>query len=213
MGNKVHPEGFRIGVTKDWKTHWYAEGRERINNVLEDRKIRLFLEDKLSLAGISKIEIERSISALKVTIFVSRPGVVIGRGGSGTTTLRDELSKITKSKVELSVETVKDYETSAILVAGGICRQIEKRFPYKRAMVGAVEKAMDKGAKGIKITCSGVLSGPSSIGRTETIVRGSVPLQTLRADIDYSQKAAFTTYGNIGVKVWIYKGEVKGKLK
>ena len=212
MGNKIHPEGFRIGVSKDWRTHWYAEGKERIKNVLEDKKIRLFLKDKLSSAGLSRIEIERSISALKVTVFVSRPGVVIGRGGAGTTALRDAISNITKSKVELAVETIKDYETSATLVADGICRQIEKRFPYKRAMVSAVEKAMGKGAKGIKITCSGVLSGPSSIGRTDTRVKGSVPLQTLRADIDYGQKAAFTTYGNIGVKVWIYKGEVKERV-
>lgn len=211
MGNKMNPEGLRIGVTKDWKTHWYAEGKERVKNVLEDKKIRVFLKSKLSQAGLGRVEIERSISALKVTVFVSRPGVVIGRGGSGTTALRDELSKITKSKVELAVETIRDYETSAILVAEGICRQIEKRFPYKRAMVGSVEKAMEKGAKGIKITCSGVLSGPSSISRTETMVRGSVPLQTLRADIDYGQEAAFTPYGNIGVKVWIYKGELKGK--
>jgi len=209
MGNKIHPEGFRIGVSKDWKTHWYAEGKDRVKNVLEDRKIRIFLKRKLADAGLSRIEIERSISALKILVFVSRPGVVIGRGGAGTTSLRDDLSKITKSKVDLAVETIKDYETSAVLVADGICRQIEKRFPFKRAMIAAVEKAIGKGAKGIKITCSGVLSGPSSIGRTETIVRGSVPLQTLRADIDYGQNAAFTAYGNIGVKVWIYKGEVK----
>jgi len=212
MGNKMHPEGFRMGITKDWKAHWYAEGKERVKNVLEDKKVRLFLKNKLASAGLSRIELDRSISALKITVFVSRPGVVIGRGGSGTTVLRDGLSKITKSKVELVVETIKDYETSASLVAEGICRQIEKRFPYKRAMVGAIEKAMGKGAKGIKITCSGVLSGPSSIGRTDTRVKGSVPLQTLRADIDYGQKAAFTTYGNIGVKVWIYKGEVKERV-
>ena len=110
MGNKIHPEGFRIGVSKDWRTHWYAEGKERIKNVLEDKKIRLFLKDKLSSAGLSRIEIERSISALKVTVFVSRPGVVIGRGGAGTTALRDAISNITKSKVELAVETIKDYE-------------------------------------------------------------------------------------------------------
>lgn len=211
MGNKIHPEGFRIGISKDWKTHWYAEGKDRVKNVLEDRQIRLFLKKELVSAGLSKVEMERSISAIKVTVFVSRPGIVIGRGGAGTTALREVLSKITKSKVELVVETVRDYETNAVLVMQGICRQIEKRYPYKRAMVGAVEKAMGKGVKGIKITCSGVLGGPSSIGRTDTLVRGSVPLQTLRADIDYGQGAAFTAYGNIGVKVWIYKGEVKEK--
>jgi len=209
MGNKIDPEGFRMGVTKKGKAQWDAVGKERVKNVLEDSKIRFFLKKQLANAGLSRIEIERSISAVLVRVKVSRPGVVIGRGGTGTTALRESLIKLTNAKVELVVEESKDFDTSAVLIGQNIARQILKRFPYKRAMVMAAEKAMDKGVKGIKIRCGGVLSGPSSISRTDTIVRGTVPLQTLRADIDFGKETAFTTYGNIGIKVWVHKGEVK----
>jgi len=150
MGNKINPVGYRVGVTKNWTSMWYAEGKDRVKNTLEDHKIRKFLVKKLENAGLSKIEIERSISQVLVRIYVSRPGVVIGRGGTGTTMLREELSKLTSSKVELTVEEIKDFDTSAELIAQNIARQVEKRLHYKRAMVSLANKAMEKGAYGIK---------------------------------------------------------------
>ena len=209
MGNKIDPEGFRVGVSRDWKSHWYAGKKERVKNILQDRKIRVFLKKRLESAGLSSVSIERSISLTVIKVTVSRPGVVIGKAGSGSQLLKEELLKMLGGKVELSVEEETAPDISAKLISQSIVRQIEKRMPYKRAMVMSAEKAMEKGALGIKIKCAGVLGGPSSIARSEKIVRGSVPLQTLRADIDYSQVAAFTSYGNIGIKVWVYKGEVK----
>ncbi len=207
MGQKIHPHGFRLGIIKDWKSKWYVDQDKFGDYVVEDFKIRQFLDKQLSTAGLESVIIERSPNEVNIMVRVSRPGLVIGRGGSGVEELEKKLRKLTESKLKLTVEEVKSPELNAALVAEYIGRQFKRRIPYRRAVNSAVQSAMDKGAKGIKIRVSGLLSGGNSIARTETYERGSVPTQTLRANIDYAQKDIHLIYGTVGVKVWIYHGE------
>lgn len=207
MGQKTHPLGFRLGVSEEWKSRWFANGKEYGRMAIEDVHIRRFLEGSAALAGIAKLEIEREADKVKVILKVSRPGVVIGRGGSTLNTLKIGLNKLLGKKIDLVVEEVKVPELSAKLMAEEVIRQIKQRMPIRRVMNNTAEKVMSRGAKGVKIICSGVLSGPSSISRSEKVVKGSIPTQTLRAKIDYSRSTAFTSYGTIGIKVWVYLGE------
>lgn len=210
MGQKTNPVGFRTGISENWSSRWFAKGKDYARLVLEDKKLRDFLQKRLAGAGLHKIEIERSIASLKIILYVSRPGVVIGRGGTGIEELKENLKKMTTDKLEVVVEEIKVPEISARLIADSIARQIERRIHHKRAMGGAAERAMERGAKGVKIIVAGVLGGASSISREEKIVKGSVPNQTLRAKIEFSRDTAQTDYGNIGVKVWVYLGESAG---
>lgn len=209
MGQKIHPNGFRVGISKDWKSRWFGDKKSFKQFVFEDYMIREFLKSKLSTAGLETIEIERNANDARVTIKVSKPGLVIGRGGSGIELLEKELRGVVKSKVKLTVEEVKTPEINAQLVGDYISRQIKRRISYRRAVVSALNSAMDKGAKGIKIRVSGLLSGSNSIARSEYYEKGSVPTQTLRADIDYAQIHCKLIYGVVGIKVWIYKGELE----
>lgn len=207
MGRKVHPYGFRLGVIRDWKARWYAEGEDYANLLHEDLKIREFIRDVVGRAGISRIEIERSPNQVSVTIWTARPGIVIGRKGAAVKMLRKELEKMTGKRVSVDVQEVEQPELDAKLVAENIVAQLERRISHGRAMKRAVQAAMRAGAQGIKVMCKGRLHG-AEMARQEWQRDGRVPLQTLRADIDYAQEEAHTTYGRIGVKVWIYKGEV-----
>ncbi|ABY92175.1 MAG: 30S ribosomal protein S3 [Caldanaerobacter subterraneus] len=207
MGQKVHPYGLRVGVTQDWLTKWYADDKDFSKLLIEDIKIRNYIKEKLYAAGIPKIVIERASNRIKIDIHAAKPGMVIGKGGAGIDKLREELEKMTNKTVILNIVEVKTPELSAQLVAENIAAQIEKRISYRRAMKQAIARAMKLGAKGIKIACSGRLAG-AEIARTERYHEGVVPLQTLRADIDYGFAEANTTYGKIGVKVWINKGEI-----
>jgi len=207
VGQKVHPYGLRVGVTKDWLAKWYAKDKDFPNILVEDIKIRNYIKEKLYLAGIPQIVIERASNRIKIDIYAAKPGMVIGKGGTGVDKLREELEKMTGKTVILNIIEVKTPELSAQLVAENIAAQIEKRISYRRAMKQAIARAMKLGAKGIKVMCSGRLAG-AEIARTERYHEGVVPLQTLRADIDYGFAEANTTYGKIGVKVWINKGEI-----
>lgn len=207
MGQKINPVGYRLGISKDWQSKWYAPKNAYADKVGEDIKIRQFLKKKLEVAGIKEILIERTENEVSITIRVSKPGVVIGRGGTGVEEIEKEIKKITSSKVKITAEEVKTPEVEAQLVADYIARQIKRRVPYRRLVKFALSSAMDKGAKGIKIRLSGVLSGSNTIARSEHYTLGSIPLQTLRADIDYAQVDCHLIYGTIGIKVWIFKGE------
>lgn len=207
MGQKIHPTGYRLGITKDWSSKWYASKATYADLVLEDIKIRKFLKEKLEAAGLKVIEIERTENEVSIILKVSKPGMVIGKGGTGVEELEKSLKKITKAKVKITAEEVRTPEIEAQLVADYIYRQLKRRIHYRRTAMFAVKSAMDKGAKGIKIKFAGVLSGSNTIARSETFTQGSIPLQTLRADIDYAQLDCKLIYGTIGVKVWIYKGE------
>jgi len=207
VGQKVHPYGLRVGVTQDWLAKWYADDKDFSKLLIEDIKIRNYIKEKLYSAGIPKIVIERASNRIKIDIHAAKPGMVIGKGGAGIDKLREELEKMTNKTVILNIVEVKTPELSAQLVAENIAAQIEKRISYRRAMKQAIARAMKLGAKGIKIACSGRLAG-AEIARTERYHEGVVPLQTLRADIDYGFAEANTTYGKIGVKVWINKGEI-----
>ncbi|MFH1898913.1 MAG: 30S ribosomal protein S3 [Patescibacteria group bacterium] len=211
MGQKIHPLGFRLGISKNWSSRWFTSKKDYGTLALEDRKIREMLKDRLSLAGIKSIDIERTENEISVLIKVSKPGVVIGRGGTGVEEIEKEIKKITKGKVKITAEGVKTPEIEAQLVADYISRQLKRRVPYRRVVNFALRSAMEKGAKGIKIRLGGVLSGSNTISRRETFKEGSVPAQTLRADIDYAQLDCQMLFGTIGVKVWIYKGEVEVK--
>ncbi|MBI2844465.1 MAG: 30S ribosomal protein S3 [Armatimonadetes bacterium] len=207
MGQKVHPIGFRIGVIRDWDSRWYST-KERAEFIAEDAKIRKYVKDKLSQAGISKAEIERAPNRVKVTLRSAKPGMIIGRGGRGVDDLRDQIQKMAGGKqVHVAVEEVRQPELDAQLVAESIAQQVEKRIAYKRAMKQAVLRTMRMGAKGIRVRLAGRLGG-AEMARVEVARDGKIPLQTLRADIDYGFTEAMTTYGHIGVKVWIYKGEI-----
>jgi small subunit ribosomal protein S3 len=206
VGQKVNPKGLRIGVIKDWDSRWYAD-KEFSAYLLEDHKIRQFIKEKLFLAGVSKVEIERAASRVKVNIFTAKPGIVIGRGGQEVENLRQILEKMTGKKVNINITEVKRPELDAQLVAESVATSLEKRIAFRRAMKQTMTRTMRMGAEGIKIMCSGRLGG-AEIARTEWTSDGKVPLHTLRADIDYAFAEANTTYGKIGVKVWIYKGEV-----
>ena len=207
MGQKIHPHGIRVGIIKDWDTKWYADKKNYGNWVVEDFKIRKFIKKKLYLSGISKIEIERSGEKIKVTVNTAKPGIVIGKGGAGIEELRKEVSLLTKMNVLVNVAEIKQPDLNAQIVSENIAAQLEKRISFRRAMKQSMQRTMKFGAKGIKTAVAGRLGG-AEIARTEHYHEGTIPLQTLRADIDYGFAEANTTYGKIGVKVWIYKGEV-----
>ena len=207
MGQKVNPHGLRVGVIKDWESRWYADDADFADNLVEDYKIREFLKKKLYHAGISKIEIERSADRVKVFVFTAKPGVVIGKGGAEIEKLKTELLKFSTKKVLVDIKEVKRPDSDAQLVAENIAQQLENRISFRRAMKSCMSRAMKAGAKGIKTSCSGRLGG-ADMARTEFYSEGTIPLQTLRADIDYGFAEANTTYGKIGVKTWIYQGEV-----
>jgi small subunit ribosomal protein S3 len=209
MGRKVHPHGFRLGFIKDWRSRWYAEGEEYADLLAEDLKIRQWIRQELGHAGISNIEIERFPRAkhVSVKIWTAKPGIVIGKKGASVNALRENLEKMTGKKVHIEVQEVERPELDAYLVAEGIVQQIERRISYKRAMKQAIQRAMRLGAEGAMITCAGRLQG-SEMARRETAREGRVPRHTLRADIEYARAEALTTYGRVGVKVWIYRGEV-----
>ena len=207
MGQKVNPHGLRVGVIKDWDSKWYAEGDEFSDLLVEDYKIREYLKKKLFNAGVSKIEIERASGRVKVTVFAAKPGVIIGKGGAEIEKTKNELAKLTGKKVLLDIKEIKRPDKDAQLVAENIAQQLENRVSFRRAMKSAMGRTMKSGALGIKASCAGRLGG-ADIARTETYSEGTIPLQTLRADIDYGFAEADTTYGKVGVKVWIYKGEI-----
>mgnify|MGYP005770551591 FL=1 len=207
MGQKVHPTGVRVGIIKDWNSKWYADSKNFADYLVEDQKIRKFLKKKLYLAGISKIEIERTAKLIKVNLYTAKPGIVIGKGGAGVETVKAELAKLVGKDINLNIVEVKNIDTDAQLVAENIALQLEKRVSFRRAMKQCMQKSMKAGALGIKTAVSGRLGG-ADMARTEFYKEGNIPLQTLRADIDYGFAEANTTYGKIGVKVWIYKGEV-----
>jgi small subunit ribosomal protein S3 len=212
MGQKVNPHGARVGVILDWSTKWYAGKKDFSNNLIEDYKLRNMLKEKLNIAGISHIDIERAGTKLTVSIFTAKPGIVIGRGGAGVEALKKQIEQFTGKAVNLNILEIKSPETNAQLVAENIAQQLEKRVSFRRAMKQSLGRAMKAGAKGIKTSVSGRLGG-ADIARTEGYHEGSIPLQTLRANIDYGFAEAKTTYGRIGVKVWIYKGQILPKPK
>lgn len=206
MGQKVNPRSLRLQLDKDWQSKWFASKQTYADQLVEDVKLRRAVEGKLSRrAGVSRVDIERSPNLITVTVYTSKPGVVIGRGGSGAEELKKLLVKICNAPVKVSIEEVKRPETNAKLVAENIAGQLERRISFRRAMKMAAENAVKSGAKGAKITVAGRLNG-AEMGRRETVANGSIPLHTLRADIDYAHAEAKTTYGIIGVKVWVFKG-------
>ena len=207
MGQKVNPHGLRVGVISGWDSRWYAEA-DFADNLVEDYNIRKFLKKKLYSAGIAKIEIERrAADQIKVIIFTAKPGVVIGKGGADIENLKVELGKYTSKKLNLEIKEIKRPDSSAQLVAENIAQQLENRVSFRRAMKSTMSRSMKSGVKGIKTCVSGRLAG-ADIARSEHYIEGTIPLQTLRADIDYGFAEADTTYGKLGVKVWIYNGEV-----
>lgn len=210
MGQKVNPHGLRVGVIKDWDSKWYAGKKDFHTNLVEDYKVREFIKKSLYQAGIAKIEIERFASRIKVSVYTAKPGMIIGKGGTGVEALKDSVEKITGKTAIVNVEEVKTPELDAQLVAESIASQIEKRVSFRRAMKQAMQRTMKVGAKGIKTLVSGRLNG-ADMARSERYTDGTIPLQTLRADISYGTAEADTTYGKIGVKVWICRGEVLGK--
>lgn len=211
MGQKVNPHGLRVGVIKGWDSKWYA-GKDYEKFLLEDIKIREFIKEKLFLSGISKVEIERASNKARISIHTAKPGMVIGRQGSNIELLKSDLKKMTESAIEINIVEVKTPDMDATLVAENIAAQLERRIAFRRAMKQCVGRTMRMGAKGIKITCGGRLGG-AEIARSESYREGSIPLHTLRADINYGTAEAHTTYGRIGIKVWIYKGEVLPESK
>ncbi len=211
MGQKIHPFGFRLGISKDWKSKWFADKKGYSKHIFEDYKLRRVLAEKLDSAGVKSIEIERSVNEIKFLVKVSKPGIVIGRAGTGIEALEKDLKARTDSKIKITVEEVKTPELEAELVAQYICRQLKRRIPARRIANTAVTTAVDKGVKGIKIQINGLLSGSNTIARSEVYKYGPVPLQTLRADIDFCQHDCKMLFGVIGIKVWIYKGEVEIK--
>ena len=207
MGQKMHPHGLRVGVIKDWDSKWYADKKHYSDYLIEDYKIREYVKKKLFVAGISKVEIERTAKFVKVNVYTAKPGLVIGKGGNLAESLKEELKKMIGKEVNLNIVEVKSPDLDATLVAENICGQLERRISFRRAMKQCMQKTMKAGALGIKTSVSGRLGG-ADMARTEFYKEGTIPLQTLRADIDYGFHEADTTYGKIGVKVWIYKGEV-----
>jgi len=212
LGQKVHPHGLRVGVIKDWDSKWFANDRDFGDYLVEDYKLRKFLKKQLFAAGVAKIEIERTAKRVKINIFAAKPGIIIGKGGAEIEKLKNQLQKMTGKSVALNIEEVKVPDMDAQLVAENIASQLERRISFRKAMKSVMGRAMKLGAKGIKTTCSGRLGG-AEIARSEHYHEGTIPLQTLRADIDYGFWEANTTYGKIGVKVWIYKGEILPESK
>lgn len=207
MGQKVHPNGIRLGITKPWISTWYADKSDYANNLNSDWEVRKFLEKKLEAASVSKIVIERPAKSIRVTIHTARPGVVIGKKGEDVEVLRAEVAKISGTPAQINIAEIRKPELDAKLVADSIAQQLERRVMFRRAMKRAVQNAMRIGAQGIKVEVSGRLGG-AEIARTEWYREGRVPLHTLRADIDYATSESHTTYGVIGIKVWVFKGEV-----
>ncbi|EIA6622421.1 30S ribosomal protein S3 [Enterococcus faecalis] len=206
MGQKVHPIGMRVGIIRDWDAKWYAE-KEYAEFLHEDLRIRKFIATKLADAAVSTIEIERATNRVNISIHTAKPGMVIGKGGSEVENLRKELNKLTGKRVHINIVEIKKPDLDAKLVGEGIARQLENRVAFRRAQKQAIQRAMRAGAKGIKTQVSGRLNG-ADIARSEGYSEGTVPLHTLRADIDYAWEEADTTYGKLGVKVWIYRGEI-----
>jgi len=209
MGQKVNPVGIRLGIVKDWASRWYSSAKEFSDTLCADIRVREYLKKRLAQAGISRIQIDRPARNARVTVYSARPGVIIGKSGKEVEALRDEINKIVNVPVHVTIEEVRKPELDAKLVAESVAQQLERRIMFRRAMKRAVTTALRSGALGIKISVSGRLGG-SEIARTEWYREGRVPLQTFRADIDYAHAEAFTTYGVIGVKVWIFKGEILG---
>ena len=207
MGQKVNPIGLRLGINRGWDSVWYAKKKDFGNNLIEDFKIRNYIKKNVINSGVSKVMIERTAKKCFVTIYTSRPGFVIGKKGTDIEKIKGNLSKLTSNEVVLNIKEVKKPETNSYLVAENIAQQLVKRVSYRRAMKRAMQSAMRLGAKGIKVTLSGRLAG-NEIARSEWLREGSIPLHTLRANLDYAESEALTTYGIIGVKVWIYKGEI-----
>ena len=212
MGQKVHPNGVRVGVIRDWSSKWYADDKNFSDYLVEDHKIREYVKKKLFISGISKIEIERTAKFVKVNVYTAKPGLVIGKGGNLSEALKAELEKMIKKEVNLNIVEVKNIDTDAQLAAENIANQLDRRISFRRGMKQCMQKALKAGALGIKTSVSGRLGG-ADMARTEFYKEGTIPLQTLRADIDYGFYEADTTYGKIGVKVWIYKGEVLPEKK
>ena len=207
MGRKVHPYGYRLKVIRDWKANWFAEGQEYADLLHEDLAVRELVRAQSDRAGIADVEIERYPNQVQVTIWTAKPGIVIGRKGSAVKEMRQQLERLTHKRIKVEVEEIKQPEISAPLIADNIVSQLERRISHSRAMKRAIQQAIRAGAEGVKIMCSGRLSG-SEMARREWQREGRVPLQTLRADIEYAQTEALTTFGRIGVKVWVYKGEI-----
>lgn len=210
MGQKVNPHGLRVGVIKDWNTRWYAKDRDFADLLIEDNKIRDYIKSTQFKAGISKVEIERFANRVRIFIHTAKPGMIIGKNGESIEKLKSELHAMTGKDIIMNIMEVKNIDCDAQLVAESIAQQIEKRISYRRAMKQAISRAMKSGAEGIKTNVAGRLNG-ADIARSERYSEGNVPLQTLRADIDYGFAEADTTYGKIGVKVWINRGEILGK--
>jgi len=206
LGRKVHPIGFRLGISKGWKANWFAEGQEYVNLLQEDLAIRQLIRDKMAHAGISRIEIERFPKQVSITIHTARPGIVIGRKGASVNLLRSQVEDLTAKKARIEIVEVPAPELDAYLIAENVSAQLQRRISHRRAMKQAAARAMRLGAGGIKIACGGRLTG-AEMARREWTMEGRVPLHTLRADIDYARSEALTTYGRIGVKVWVYKGD------
>lgn len=207
MGQKVHPHGLRVGIIKEWDSVWYADKKDFANYLIEDNKIRKYIKKKLYTSGVSKVNIERTTERVKVTIYTAKPGIIIGRNGQAIQELGRELQKLTTQKVLVNIGEIKKPELDAQLVSEDIAKQLENRVTFRRAMKQAMNRTMKMGSLGIKTSVSGRLGG-AEMARTEHYHEGTIPLQTLRANIDYGFAEANTTYGKIGVKVWIYKGEI-----
>lgn len=212
MGQKVNPIGMRVGVNRDWEATWYANKKDFAKFLLEDSNIRKFIKKEYYNCAIAKIEIERSPKRVLINIHTGKPGILIGQKGAGAETLKAQLSKIvtTSSNLVVNIKEVKKIDLDATLVAESIAAQLEKRISFKRALKMALQRVMRAGAKGCKVQVSGVVDGANTIARTENYMEGNLPLQTLRANIDYGVASAFTNFGKLGVKVWIYKGEILG---
>ncbi|MGI6349992.1 MAG: 30S ribosomal protein S3 [Eubacteriaceae bacterium] len=212
MGQKVNPRGLRVGVIKDWNARWYAKDRDFADLLIEDNKVRKYIKEKQYKAGISRVEIERFAGRIRIFIYTAKPGMIIGKSGESIEQLKKELQAMTGKEIIMNIMEVKNIDCDAQLVAEGIAQQIEKRISYRRAMKQAISRALKGGAEGIKTNVAGRLNG-ADIARSEHYSEGNVPLQTLRADIDFGFAEADTTYGKIGVKVWINRGEVLGEKK
>ena len=207
MGQKIHPTGFRVGVVLNWKSRWFVKGRQFADNIKEDHHLRTYIKKKLEGAGVSKIEIERTLNHIKLIVFTSRPGVVIGKKGAGIDSLTEDVQKQTKNKVIIEIHEVRKPDVEAQLVAENIALQLEKRVSWRRAVKKAMAGAVRRGVRGVKVKVSGRLDG-AEIARSEWYNEKQVPLHTLRAHIDYGTATAYTTYGTTGVKVWIYHGDI-----
>jgi small subunit ribosomal protein S3 len=212
MGRKVHPIGFRLGINKTWEGRWYAEGREYVTQLHQDFALRKLVQNEAPRAGVSRIEIERFPGKVKVVVHTAKPGILIGRKGENVKKVRQSLEALVGKKIDLEIKEIKAPDLDAYLVATNIADQLERRISYQRAMKRAIQQAMRLGAQGIRVEVSGRLSG-AEMARTVNMREGRVPRQTLRADIDYHQTEALTTYGRIGVKIWIYRGEVMPEVE